>query len=256
MPSGKRGSKNWNRLFDLIDLSAPKCVLPQSMVQPGLAMEKDCELGTSFRDRHRLDKEFQLMGRFFNWVCNRRIWICEIWRGYAQTGLHLDLHMDNLLPLSLIRLNTSLTFVVDRREAMTNSREFRILLVEPKSSSWLDSYNGQAEHNILMHPFHILGLAGVKGGSLFSSMHASLVTSSLIRESTKSESANEGINTMTFNLNGFSFNQSVVDSQGRVINTWTDIINRANLGMEVMHECDAHNFPLDLADIEAPSTNG
>jgi hypothetical protein len=25
---------------------------------------------------------------------------------------------------------------------------------------------------------------------------------------------------MAFNLNGFYFNQSVVDSQGRVINTW------------------------------------
>jgi photosystem II P680 reaction center D1 protein len=35
---------------------------------------------------------------------------------------------------------------------------------------------------------------------------------------------------MAFNLNGFNFNQSVVDSQGRVINTWADIINRANLG--------------------------
>ncbi|GJW90539.1 maturase K [Tanacetum coccineum] len=65
-----------------------------------------------------------------------------------------------------------------------------------------------------------------------------------------------GISTMAFNLNGFNFNQSVVDSQGRVINTWADIINRANLGMEVMHERNAHNFPLDLAAIEAPSTNG
>jgi hypothetical protein len=27
----------------------------------------------------------------------------------------------------------------------------------------------QAEHNILMHPFHMLGVAGVFGGSLFSS---------------------------------------------------------------------------------------
>jgi hypothetical protein len=51
-------------------------------------------------------------------------------------------------------------------------------------------------------------------------------------------------------------NQSVVDSQGRVINTWGDIINRANLGMEVMHERNAHNFPLDLASVEAPSVNG
>jgi len=31
----------------------------------------------------------------------------------------------------------------------------------------------QAEHNILMHPFHILGVAGVFGGSLFSAMHGS-----------------------------------------------------------------------------------
>ncbi|MDM7327683.1 MAG: photosystem II q(b) protein, partial [Thermosynechococcus sp. Uc] len=48
-----------------------------------------------------------------------------------------------------------------------------------------------------------------------------------------------------------------------VINTWADIINRANLGIEVMHERNAHNFPLDLASAEsapvamiAPSING
>jgi photosystem II P680 reaction center D1 protein len=50
----------------------------------------------------------------------------------------------------------------------------------------------QAEHNILMHPFHMLGVAGVFGGSLFSAMHGSLVTSSLIRETTENESANYG----------------------------------------------------------------
>jgi photosystem II P680 reaction center D1 protein len=158
----------------------------------------------------------------------------------------------------------------------------------------------QAEHNILMHPFHMLGVAGVFGGSLFSAMHGSLVTSSLICETSVSESANYGykfgqeeetynivaahgyfgrlifqyasfnnsralhfflgawpvvgiwftamgVATMAFNLNGFNFNQSVVDSQGRVINTWADILNRSNLGMEVMHERNAHNFPLDLA---------
>ncbi|KAM3395015.1 hypothetical protein P3S68_004019 [Capsicum galapagoense] len=159
----------------------------------------------------------------------------------------------------------------------------------------------QAEHNIFMHPFHMLGIAGVFDGPLFSTMHGSLVTSSLIRETTENESANEGyrfnqeeetyhivaahgyfgqlifqyasfnnsnllhfflaawpvvgiwftalgISTMALNLNGFNFNQFVVDSQGCVINTWVDIINRANLGMEVMHECNAHNFPLDLAN--------
>jgi hypothetical protein len=29
----------------------------------------------------------------------------------------------------------------------------------------------QAEHNVLMHPFHMLGVAGVFGGALFSAMH-------------------------------------------------------------------------------------
>ncbi len=140
----------------------------------------------------------------------------------------------------------------------------------------------------------MLGVAGVFGGSLFSAMHGSLVTSSLIRETTEAVSTNAGyrfgqeeetynivaahgyfgrlifqyasfnnsrslhfflaawpvigiwftslgLSTMAFNLNGFNFNQSVVDSQG------------ANLGMEVMHERNAHNFPLDLAAVEAPS---
>ncbi|KAL2225426.1 UNVERIFIED_CONTAM: Photosystem II protein D1 [Sesamum indicum] len=105
----------------------------------------------------------------------------------------------------------------------------------------------QAEHNILMHPFHMLGVAGVFGGSLFSAMHGSLLAWPVVGIWFTAL----GISTMAFNLNGFNFNQSVVDSQGRVINTWADIINRANLGMEVMHERNAHNFPLDLAAIES-----
>ena len=60
-----------------------------------------------------------------------------------------------------------------------------------------------------------------------------------------------GISTMAFNLNGFNFNQSVLDTQGRVVPTWADVLNRANLGMEVMHERNAHNFPLDLAAAES-----
>jgi photosystem II P680 reaction center D1 protein len=38
----------------------------------------------------------------------------------------------------------------------------------------------------------MLGVAGVFGGSLFSAMHGSVVTSSLIRDTTENESANEG----------------------------------------------------------------
>jgi len=56
-----------------------------------------------------------------------------------------------------------------------------------------------------------------------------------------------GVSTMAFNLNGFNFNQSIVDNGNRVVPTWADILNRAGLGMEVMHERNAHNFPLDLA---------
>ena len=162
----------------------------------------------------------------------------------------------------------------------------------------------QAEHNILMHPFHMLGVAGVFGGSLFSAMHGSLVTSSLVRETTETESQNYGYKfgqeEETYNIvaaHGYfgrlifqyaSFNNSrslhfflaawllwvsgslhlvsapwhststvststnpSLKSQGRVINTWADVLNRAGLGMEVMHERNAHNFPLDLAAAES-----
>jgi photosystem II P680 reaction center D1 protein len=51
---------------------------------------------------------------------------------------------------------------------------------------------------------------------------------------------------MAFNLNGLNFNQSILDNQGHVINTWADVLNRAGLGLEVMHERNAHNFPLIL----------
>ncbi|CAN4101517.1 unnamed protein product [Withania somnifera] len=154
----------------------------------------------------------------------------------------------------------------------------------------------QAEHNILMHPFHMLDVAGVFDGSLFSAMRENESANEGYRFGQEEKTYNIvaahgyfgrlifqyasfnnsrslhfflatwpivgiwftalGISTMAFNLNGFNFNQSVVDSQGRVINTWANIINRANLCMEVMHERNAHNFPLDLATIEAPSTNG
>jgi hypothetical protein len=46
--------------------------------------------------------------------------------------------------------------------------------------------------DILHFSFHMAGVAGVFGGSLFSAMHGSLVTSSLIRETTENESTNNG----------------------------------------------------------------
>jgi photosystem II P680 reaction center D1 protein len=163
-----------------------------------------------------------------------------------------------------------------------------------------------AEHNILMNPFHMLGVVGVFGGAFAGAMHGSLVTSSLVRETTETESQNYGykfgqeeetysivaahgyfgrlifqyasfnnsrslhfflaalpvvgiwcaamgIAVSSFNLNGLNFNQSILDHQGRVIPTWADMLNRANLGLEVVHERNAHNFPLDLASIKTTS---
>jgi photosystem II P680 reaction center D1 protein len=159
----------------------------------------------------------------------------------------------------------------------------------------------QAEHNILMHPLHMLGVIGILGGALLGALHGSLVVSSLVRETSDMESANLGykfgqeettynllaghygyvgrllipavglknsrtihfrlaalpvigiwcatlgVCVMAFNLNGFNFNHSVLDSSGRVIRTDADLLNRANIGIQVMHSPNAHNFPLTLA---------
>ena len=53
--------------------------------------------------------------------------------------------------------------------------------------------------------------------------------------------SNNGIQPKRFQLQPVS-----CDSQGRVINTWADILNRSNLGMEVMHERN-NTTSLDLA---------
>ena len=42
-----------------------------------------------------------------------------------------------------------------------------------------------------------------------------------------------------------------IRDSGKIVPTWGDVLNRANLGMEVMHERNAHNFPLDLASAES-----
>ncbi|MBZ8180352.1 photosynthetic reaction center family protein [Oscillatoria salina] len=159
----------------------------------------------------------------------------------------------------------------------------------------------QAQHNLLMHPFHMLGVAGVLGGALLSALHGSLVTSSLIRETSELESINAGykfgqqegtynllaghsgflgrllipglgirnsrsvhflmgalptigiwfaalgISTMAFNLNGFNFNQSILNTAGKVIPTDADLINRANLGIQAMYAPNTHHFPNLLA---------
>ena len=82
--------------------------------------------------------------------------------------------------------------------------------------------------------------------------HALCTSSSLRGMLSASGSLVAGVSTMAFNLNGFNFNQSILDGQGRVLNTWADVLNRAGLGMEVMHERNGHNFPLDLGGESTP----
>lgn len=56
-----------------------------------------------------------------------------------------------------------------------------------------------------------------------------------------------GVSTMAFGLNGFNFNHSILDSQGKVIRTNADLMNRAGLGLQGMHSPNVHNFPLVLS---------
>jgi len=159
----------------------------------------------------------------------------------------------------------------------------------------------QADHNILMHPFHMLGVAGVFCGAFLSALHGSLVTSTLFRHTNENESPNAGyqlgqskptyhflaghygflgrllvpwfgvrnlrsftflmaalptigiwfaalgVSTMAFNLNGLNFHHSILDSQGRIIRTDADLLNRANLGIQSMHAPNTHHFPLILS---------
>jgi photosystem II P680 reaction center D1 protein len=50
----------------------------------------------------------------------------------------------------------------------------------------------QAEHNILMSPFHQLGVIGVFGGAFLCSVHGSLVTSTLFKKTKPHEPINAG----------------------------------------------------------------
>jgi len=163
----------------------------------------------------------------------------------------------------------------------------------------------QANHNIMMHPFHMLGVAGVFGGALLSALHGSLVTSTLFRTTSDQESPNNGyqfgqtlttydyraghdgflgrllipafgsqnhrvfhlllvavptigiwfaalaVASVAFNLNGFNFNHSIIDSRGAVVRTESDLLNRAILGLQGMHAPNTHHFPNILSAGEA-----
>ena len=93
----------------------------------------------------------------------------------------------------------------------------------------------QAEHNILMHPFHMLGVAGVFGGSLFSAMHGSLVTSSLVRETTETESQNYGYK---FGQEEETYNIVAAHGYfGRLIFQYASFNNSRSLHFFLVHGC-------------------
>lgn len=184
------------------------------------------------------------------------------------------------------------------------------------SGTFYFMFSVQAAHNLVMHPFNMLGVAGALGGAFLCSVYGSLANSTVYRETAENEPIEKGytfgqaketynftaafygylgrlipgcgfrsqravhillaalptigiwfgtlaIVSVAFNLNGFNFNHSVLDSQGHVIPTWADQLNRATLGLQVMREPNAHNFPLLLSATEvqsialqAPSING
>ena len=98
----------------------------------------------------------------------------------------------------------------------------------------------QAEHNILMHPFHILGVSGVFGGSLFSAMHGSLVTSSLLSETSGDSSLNSGY---SFGQTSETYNISSAHGySGRLIVQFASLHNSRSLAF--LFRCLTSNWNL------------
>lgn len=60
------------------------------------------------------------------------------------------------------------------------------------SGTFYFMFRFQADHNILMSPFHQLGVIGVLGGAFLCAVHGSIVTSTVIRETDEHQSINAG----------------------------------------------------------------
>jgi photosystem II P680 reaction center D1 protein len=62
------------------------------------------------------------------------------------------------------------------------------------------------------------------------------------------------MSTMAFNLNGLNINLYLLDyllgRKGLVINTWADVLNRADLDLAVIQERNDHGYPFDPAAAE------
>jgi photosystem II P680 reaction center D1 protein len=159
----------------------------------------------------------------------------------------------------------------------------------------------QADHNILMSPFHQLGVIGVLGGALLCSVHGSLVTSTVVRKTHENESINAGyqlgqreatyrfkaaqtyqqrllvkgfyfpnsrsvhfflaafpvagiwsaalgVDVSAFNFHKLNFDPpAIIQSQGKMIPTWSDIVHQADLGIAALDEQASQLFPVDLS---------
>jgi photosystem II P680 reaction center D1 protein len=158
----------------------------------------------------------------------------------------------------------------------------------------------QADHNILMSPFHQLGVIGVFGGAFLCAVHGSLVTSTIVRKTDEHESVNVGyklgqkeptyrfdvaqtyqqrlflrslyfptsrsvhfflaafpvagiwsaalgVDISAFNFHKLNFDSpAIIQSQGIVIPTWSDIVHQADLGIAALSEQTPQVFPIDL----------
>ncbi|KAM3102208.1 photosystem II q(b) protein [Phormidesmis sp. 146-12] len=167
----------------------------------------------------------------------------------------------------------------------------------------------QADHNILMSPFHQLGVIGVFGGALLCSVHGSLVTSTVVRKTHENESINAGyrlgqreptyrfeaaqtyqqrllfkgfyfpnsrsvhvvlaavpvagiwsaalgVDVSAFNFHKLNFDPpAIIQSQGAVIPTWSDVVHQADLGIAALNEQMIQFFPVDLSsDLSSDSS--
>lgn len=56
--------------------------------------------------------------------------------------------------------------------------------------------------------------------------------------------------TLVFNLNEFNFNQSILNAQGRVIDTWAGVLNRAGPGMGTGSSHDTYVLGNDAVELD------
>jgi photosystem II P680 reaction center D1 protein len=161
----------------------------------------------------------------------------------------------------------------------------------------------QADHNILMSPFHQLGVIGIFGGAFLAAVHGSLVTSTVFHKTQEHESVNAGyrlgqrestysfrlaqvyqqrllgrkltfpssrslhfflaalpvagiwsaalgVDIAAFNFHKLNFDQSVIQSQGHIIQTWANRSDQATWGIRATYR--SPTLFAEFLDVEPP----